>query len=335
MKLKAGDVVGKYTALRFLGAGAFGTVYLMHDNLLNRDVAVKFVENQNPTAFVAHFEGQILNQCRNERVVAVHSVDVLQDSSGRQYAAIDMEYIDGGSAQDLIEAGHVTVRRAIRILIDILFALEHAHHQKVLHRDVKPANFMLQNNRAKLSDFGLATTAATSLTASGAGSPVYSAPEVVNDDLTNVQTDVFAAGMSLFQLANNIRNLGAKITTIDTIKLGRVIATVGYEDYVPRRLRNICNKACSPDPKRRYASAAEMRQALERLRVKQEWNRVTPEYWLATLKDQTHEMTIEQSNSLEMVYRINGRRRNANCVPASTVECAAAAAAKWVYKHTF
>src|SRR4051812_24219184 len=102
MNLSPGDTLGKYSVLEFLGAGAFGEVYLMHDNLLNRDVAVKFVENQNPSSFIAHFEAQILHQCRNERIVAVNSADVVQDSAGRYYAAIEMEYIDGGSAQDLI-----------------------------------------------------------------------------------------------------------------------------------------------------------------------------------------------------------------------------------------
>ncbi len=55
MQLVAGQQIGKYVTLNYVGSGAFGAVYLMHDNLMNRDVAVKFVENQNPTAFVAHF----------------------------------------------------------------------------------------------------------------------------------------------------------------------------------------------------------------------------------------------------------------------------------------
>jgi serine/threonine-protein kinase len=335
MNLSPGDTIGKYIVKEFLGAGVFGRVYLMHDNLLNRDTAVKFIENQNPTSFVAHFEAQILHQCRNDRIVSVNSVDVVQDASGRYYAAIDMEFVDGGSAQKLIESGYVTIRKAIKILIDILFAIEHAHRQGILHRDAKPANFLLQGNRAKLSDFGLATTAAASLTASGAGSPVYCAPEVVNDDKTSVQTDLFAAGMSLFQLANNITNLGAKITSIDTIKMGRTIATIGYQAYVPRRLRYICNKACAPDPARRYSNASEMRQALERLRVVQDWERVTAEFWQARINNQDHHMTIEQGAQLEMVYRINGRRRNANCKVATNLSDAAMASENWVYKNTF
>jgi len=61
MHLAASQQIGKYTTLKFLGSGVFGSVYLMHDNLMNRGVAIKFVENQNPAAFVAHFEAQILH----------------------------------------------------------------------------------------------------------------------------------------------------------------------------------------------------------------------------------------------------------------------------------
>jgi serine/threonine protein kinase len=155
MHLVAGQQIGKYTTLEFLGAGVFGSVYLLHDNLMNRDVAVKFVQNQNPAAFVAHYEAQILHQCRHDRIVPVNSVDVIQDTQGRYYAAIEMEYVPNGSAQKLIETTHVSIRQAIKITIDLLFALGHAHRQGVLHRDVKPANVLLAGSRGKPPRFRL------------------------------------------------------------------------------------------------------------------------------------------------------------------------------------
>src|ERR1700722_11434151 len=185
MQLIGGQQIGKYATTAFLGAGVFGSVYLLHDNLMNRDVAVKFVQNQNPTAFVAHYEAQILHQCRHDRIVPVNSVDVIQDAQGRYYAAIEMEYVPNGSAQKLIETSHVSIRQAIKITIDLLFALGHSHRQSILHRDGTPPNALLVGSGGKLSDFGLAASASTSLTASGAGSPVYCAPEVINDDKTN------------------------------------------------------------------------------------------------------------------------------------------------------
>src|SRR6266699_2162343 len=97
MILNSGDGLGKYVVIRFLGSGAFGPVYLMHDNLMNRDVAVKLVENKNPSAFVAHLEAQILNLCRDERIVAENSADAIHLPSGHIYAIIDMEFLAGGS----------------------------------------------------------------------------------------------------------------------------------------------------------------------------------------------------------------------------------------------
>jgi eukaryotic-like serine/threonine-protein kinase len=240
MQLNPGQIVGKYANQKLLGSGSFGTVFLMHDNLMNRDVAVKFAENKNPHTFVAHMEAQILNQCRHDRIVSVHSVDAAKVPTGELYAIIDMEFLSGGSALALLQNGFVSIRRSIKALIDVLFALEHAHRHGVLHRDIKPPNIMLSGNRFKLGDFGLAKDAAAAMVASGKGSPVYCAPEVLNNNVTNVSTDLFAAGMTFFQLVNNIADFDALITSHDPIKAGKVISKVGYAAFVPRRIRMIC-----------------------------------------------------------------------------------------------
>ncbi len=246
-----------------------------------------------------------------------------------------MEFLANGSAQRLVETQYISIRHSIKLAIDVLFALGHAHRHGILHRDVKPANILLSGTRAKLSDFGLATSATSSLTASGAGSPVYCAPEVINDNITTAQTDVFAAGMTLFQLANNITNLAANIPSLDTIKMGRVINSFGYKEYVPRRLRYVCNKACAADPARRYTSVDEMRQSLEKLRVIEDWKRPSSAVWQSDIKGNQHEMRVEVGSEIEMVYKINGRRKNSNCQKCTTAERGELAQERWVYQNTF
>jgi serine/threonine-protein kinase len=170
---------------------------------------------------------------------------------------------------------------------------------------------------------------------SGKGSPVYCAPEVLNNNVTNVQTDIFAAGMTFFQLFNNVVDFDAVIKSHDPIKAGKVISTIGYAGFVPRRLRMICNKACALNPADRYRSATEMRQALEKLHVQQDWVKQSPDQWEAQIAGQTHSMHVESGRRVENVYRVNGRRRNANCSLASSVDEARAAQDNWVYDHTF
>ncbi|MCA1363837.1 MULTISPECIES: serine/threonine-protein kinase [unclassified Bradyrhizobium] len=330
MQLAPGDQIGpKYTTKQHLGQGSFGTVYEMRDNLLARDCALKFVENTNPTEFKAHYEGQILHKCKHDNIVGVNSVDVLQAPTGELYAAIDMEYCRDGSVQDLLVAEFISIRRSLKILIDTCFGLEHAHRQSILHRDIKPANILVAGNRYKLSDFGLAKT---ELLGSGAGTRVYLAPEVWNN-ITNVSTEVYSAGMTLFQLCNNYPDLHTRVT-IGQVKAGKVIEVVGYRDYVPRRLKTICNKACALDPDRRYKTIEEMRQAIERLRVAQNWELKADLEWIAQIGQQHHQMRCEGTGPVNCIYLVNGRRKNANCRIVADVDAARLHQHQWVAGNT-
>ncbi|MFQ3453573.1 serine/threonine-protein kinase [Bradyrhizobium sp. UFLA01-814] len=331
MKLAAGERVTKYTTKRHLGQGGFGTVYEMRDDLIGRDCALKFVENTNPAEFKAHYEGQVLHKCKHEYIVGVNSVDVVQAPSGEVYAVIDMEYCPEGSVQDLIEKEFISIRRALKIMIDVCFGLEHAHRQGILHRDIKPANIMIAWHRYKLSDFGLAKT---NLVGSGVGTPAYAAPECF-DDTTNIATEVYSAGMSLFQLCNNYDDLHDRIASTDIIKSGKVIEKVGYRDYVSKRIKTICNKACATDPNRRYKNIEEMRQAMERLRIAQNWERQADLHWTARVGTQTHEMIADGAGPIKTTYFINGRRKVANCRTVADLEQARLLQHRWVADNTF
>lgn len=321
-----------------LGSGAYGTVFRATDILLNRECAIKFVPNTNPTAFDAHLEGQVLQHCKHDNVVEVLGCDVYSDTAGNHYAGIEMTLMRDGSAENAVSQGYISARTAIKMCIDVLFALEHTHGRKTIHRDIKPANVMLHRGGAKLSDFGLATAVNASGTASGKGSPVYCAPEVFSQNITNEQTDVFSVGMTLFQLLNQITapEFDTKIPDISIIKAGKTIKHIGYANFVPRKLRQICNRACAVKPVDRYESAHKFRQALEGLKVALDWKRTAPSSWIATTDQRVTEMTMTAKKlGCENTWTINSRRANAKSTFHFTHSGCIDAQERAVYATTF
>lgn len=317
MIFQPGQVINNLQLQRYVGSGAFGEVYEATDLVMNRHCAVKFVPNQNPYAFDAHKEAQFLHLCRHPRVVDVYDVQPLVHE-GNAYAAIEMEFFPEGSAEAYLSSSYVTARQAIRWCIDILFALEHSHANGVLHRDIKPGNVMISNGVAKLSDFGLATVVPTGGNGSGAGTPLYAAPELHQNSQTSVATDIYSVGMSLFELLNNIRIWRDSILISTVISNGSLIKKQGYHEIIPQKLRRICNTACNKTAAKRYASAKLMRKALEALKINLDWKLVGDDAWEAVSGAKRHELTIEEHKGVfETVYKINSRRNNALCFKLS------------------
>lgn len=193
-------------------------------------------------------------------------------------------------------------------------------------------DIMCFGNRYKVSDFGLAKTV---LTGSGSGTPVYSAPEVYTNNQTSVKSDIFSSGMTLFQLCNNYSDLGHWIKSLDPIINGKVISEIGYEAYVPRKIRAICNKACAFDPQDRFESVEAMRQALERLQVLQDWQRDDDIKWHADVNGGFHRLEADQRKSFECVYTVSGRRKNSKCKFVANLDEIKKWQHKIVYDNTF
>lgn len=313
MLFNPGDQIKELKIIDYVGSGAFGEVYEAVDVALDRKCAVKFVENKDPTAFKAHIEAQILNQCRHDHVVDVFDVQAI-NHSGKWYAAIEMEFLKAGSIENALENTFVSPRQAVRWTIEILFGLGHAHANGVLHRDIKPANFMVAGKRAKLSDFGLAKKTGGVPHGSAAGSPVYAAPELFWGGKTTISSDIFSVGVSLFQMLSNFSDWEALNVSDNTIEKGLVVKKVGFPDFVPKKLRRICTRATQLKPSDRYASAQEMRQALEAVHVDLNWIRDKANHWSAEVPGKNHQLFLEPMNGkFEAVYQINGRRKNINC----------------------
>ena len=200
-------VVGRYRLARPLGRGGMGAVWQAHDTLLGRDVAIKEiwfpsagngpVDPADPLIRRALREAQAAARLRHPGIVTVH--DVVTDE-GRPW--IVMELISGQNLAEAVrEHGLLTERRTAEIGLLLLDALRAAHRAGIVHRDVKPANILLDDDRVVLTDFGIAAIDdATALTATGqmVGSPAYLAPERINGRPATAAGDLWAVGVTLY-----------------------------------------------------------------------------------------------------------------------------------------
>ncbi len=206
-KNSAGQQIPGYQILRKLGAGAMATVYLAKQVSLDRPVAIKVLPKKfmtNPE-FVERFyaEGRAAAKLNHANIVAAYDVGKAGD-----FHYFVMEYVEGKTVYDDLEAGHTySEKDALKIIIQIAKALEHAHKQGFIHRDVKPKNIMLTTTgQAKLADMGLARAvsdveAAEAEAGKAYGTPYYISPEQIRGLKTvDFRCDIYGLGATFYHL---------------------------------------------------------------------------------------------------------------------------------------
>ncbi len=195
--------LGPYEVIEVIGQGGMGTVLKAFDPALQRLVAVKVLALQWATSAAARQrferEGRAMAAVHHDHVVAVHGVEQFE---GLPYLV--MEYVPGESLQQHLDrAGTLELEEVLSIGMQTASGLAAAHEQGLIHRDVKPANILLQGERVKLTDFGLARAVDdASLTHSGviAGTPYYMSPEQARGTSLDPRTDLFSLGSVLYTL---------------------------------------------------------------------------------------------------------------------------------------
>lgn len=312
--------IGKYLLQCHLGNGAFGDVYLAHDRALNAIKAIKILYATNAYEVKRKLEeAQILHKCKHKNIVYINEANIYEISDS-PHIVIDMEYLPNGSFENAIRRGAISIHSSIRIIIDCLFALEHAHLNGVLHRDIKPANIMLCDYGAKLSDFGLATILGFSAAGSPKGYKTHLAPEYFTAGNTTELTDIFAAGITLFRACNYISDWDGAVGRLrdpdGLIRDGQLINALGFSAFIPQKLKRIINKACAANPTQRYQSAAEFRQALERLSPKIDWRPAAQSKFDGICIQTGASFSIElvtRKTAFNVDLRKNGRKQTADC----------------------
>jgi serine/threonine-protein kinase len=186
-----------------------------------------------------------------------------------------MEYLQRGSVESVFKGQALPISVALRIITDICWALEYAHHRDFIHRDIKPGNILLSSDgRAKLSDFGLATRVPRGAFASPHGYLTHVAPEVFRTNRTSKLSDIYALGVTAYRLLNGdgfLPDIHDASDIQDMILTGQYPDRDKYRPYIPTKVQSIINKCMSINPHERYQSPAAFRKALEALRICCNW----------------------------------------------------------------
>jgi hypothetical protein len=244
-----------YRVERLLEGGGMGRVYLAHEVMLNREVAIKVLRPELATAAgAAAFlrEARILASVRHPNIIAIYRPG---EGEGLQYYV--MELVNGPTLAHRLENGPLPADEAVQLGIDLLDGLETVHRLGLAHRDVKPSNVFLLPKRALLGDFGIALAAsepsdAPRYAAPHDGTPGYRSPEQATGGPITPGTDIYSTGVLLYEA----------LTGLPFPDRGP-IAWDGMRHDVARVLR----RAVAPKPEERWSDAAAFRRALERTRT--------------------------------------------------------------------
>jgi hypothetical protein len=189
----ANVLAGRYRVLKRLGSGGMATVFLAEDERLGRQVAIKRMHAESPDDVAKRFrrEARLGASLNHPNIVSIFDIETDDEN-----VLIVMEHVAGGTLKDALARGPLPVETAMQMLEDVASALDYAHEHGVVHRDVKPANVLLDaQGRAKLADLGIATAAeVTKLTATGSvmGTASYMAPERLEGHAGGAPADIYA-----------------------------------------------------------------------------------------------------------------------------------------------
>jgi serine/threonine protein kinase len=270
--------IGRYEVIKTIGKGAMGIVYKARDPLLDRVVAVKTIMSPQGqarrvrSAFLERFQREAKAAAKMQHPAIVTIFDVgLDEDSGAPFMVL--EYLPGESLADRLDRVRFPLARSVQIALDLASALSFAHRQRIVHRDVKPANVLhAGDNRWKLADFGIARLPDSDLTQVGIfmGTPGYSPPEAIREGRYTPQADVFAWGAVFYELlSGRIPYEGPDTkTTNGYVVQGNAVPVSRHDLSIPEPLVEVTMTALQPSDKMRFKDASEAEQAL-----RDGWNR--------------------------------------------------------------
>ena len=267
--VKGSKINDRYQIIKTLGEGGMANVYLAHDNILDRDVAVKVLRGDlaNDEKFVRRFQREALSASSLSHPNIVEMYDVGEDD-GQYY--IVMEYVDGKTLKQVLkQRGHLSVTEVVDIMLQVTDGMAHAHDAYIIHRDIKPQNIMiLSNGMIKITDFGVATALnSTQLTQTNSvmGTVHYLPPEQANGKGSTIRSDIYSMGIMMYELLTGlVPYKGDNAVEIALKHLKEPLPSARkINPSIPQSLENVIIKATAKNPKNRYSDARSMHEDLK------------------------------------------------------------------------
>jgi len=304
--------LGPYRIVEQVGRGGMAIVYKAYQPAMDRYVALKVPVTflLEDAQFRARFQGEArtIAQLEHPHVLPVHDFG---EDDGLPYLV--MRYVDGGTMRDHATRGLLPVEQSLRLCAEVAEALAYGHSKGVIHRDVKPANVLLDHDGfALLADFGIATMVAPTVAQTDSvtlGTPSYMAPEQVSEKPVDARADIYALGIVLFELLTGRRPFDGE--TPRAIALKHVTDPIPplrqINPALPDAAERIIVKAMAKDPADRYQSARDLSRDLRRLQISldRSADEATQPEWESTLApvsdphlDATLAETVPYSNTV-------------------------------------
>jgi serine/threonine-protein kinase len=252
-----GQTLGKYKIIAPLGSGGFGTVYLAQDTWIDKKVAIKVPHRQGLDFGELLREPRLLASVSHPNIVSITTAEK-QDN----VFFIVMEYVQGETLENLIASqGALDVNRSLDFTCQICNAVDHAHRQGVIHRDLRPANVLVtENDMLKVADFG--TSRFLEIAAHGTtviGSPPYMAPEQFHGKAV-FASDLYSLGVTMYQMLTGVLPYDSPAPgDLDRLMSGELVSPPRLKNpAIPKAISDIVMRAMAPDVTSRYQRAADI-----------------------------------------------------------------------------
>lgn len=262
-------ISGRYKVLEMIGGGGMSNVYLAHDMILDRDVAIKVLryDFSNEDDLHRRFQREALSATSLTHPNIVNIFDVGEDGDIHYLV---MEYVEGKTLkQYIVDSAPLPPREAVDIMKQLTSAISNAHQNQIIHRDIKPQNILMDDEyHVKVTDFGIAMAlSATSFTQTNSvlGTVHYLSPEQARGGTATKKSDIYALGIVLYELlTGELPFSGESAVSIALKHLQTETPSVrAVRPEIPQSLENVVMKATAKDPLHRYRTVEEMQYDLE------------------------------------------------------------------------